>query len=778
MKRIQSAGEVTIAAFLLGFMAMVGQLVLLRALLGVFNGNELLIAVTFVFWFLGIATGAWTAGWLPENEVRLAGCTRLAVAGLPALAIVLVTAILLARIWLGVAPGQPFSPAQILPVCALGVFPYAFGVGLSFPVLAAWGARADRRSGPRPNAAGWIYWLEATGSLAGGLLFTFVWAGRTGPVCVLWACLVGCVGYLLLGEVRQRGPAHPASWGIGLALLLLVGAIPLRLPRQFQEHVIRRAWEAMAPGFRLLSWQDSRYQFLSLGERDGQYCLYLNGLLAGSFPEPFETSRRVHLAMNQQDLTADVLLAGQGLEGETQAILAYPCRSLTVVYLDPAYPDLILPFLDPPSRHALGDSRLRQVSGDLVAHLRRSGSRHDLIILHPPPPVTAAFNRFYTEEFFKLCRDRLRPGGVLTLELAGADNFLGPEMQTYLGTVYQTLAKVFPRLLVMPGQHPKFIAARPPGAPTIDPELLYARLRQKLGQDAGGFTVHHFRGMLEDSRAAWLQRTLEATPGAVVNTDRHPVVFWQNLQVWDLVSGGTLGAWSRPLASLGLAGPFGVMGVLFAAIFLWVHRRRSGDHDERMARAGACLGVWTAGLIGMGLEIVLVYQFQTLYGYVYSSIGLLFAGFMLGLAGGAWFMNRQAHWGLSTVHRWAFVLIPAGQLMLCLSIWTAYGHHGGWMQPLLLIQVTTSGTLTGLYFPAACRIHRPEGDQPLLNAARMDSLDHLGALAGAGLTGLVFLPVLGIDRTMLLFCGLAAAPPLWAALARWTRKPPPESTFP
>lgn len=743
---------------MLGFFALAVQLVLLRAFLSVFQGNELLLTLVFVVWFSGIFSGALLGGWAG----RIRGFVRIAapaaVLALPVTALAGVAGILTVRTWLGVEPGLLLSLPQALPATALCVFPCSLLVGLAFPLITAASAARDPEAGLSP--AGRVYWLESAGSLAGGLLYTFVWAGRVSAVAMLWICLVAGPAAFLAEQLARARRLRKSGATAAAAALILAAAFPLGTVNRLEQLLVRTYWNALAPGQALAVWADTRYQQLAVGEREGQFAVYSNGLLAVTFPDPFEVTRRVHLCLNQCADPRDVLLIGQGLEGEAQRVLDYPVRSLTLVILDPEYPRRIRPLLPAEDRARLRDPRLELVPADGVEYLRGTARRFDLVVLHTPPPATAAFNRFYTREYFDLVRRRLNPSGAVVVGLEASESFMGPEMRRYVGTLNNTLGSVFPRVIAAPGTSLLFFASGPAGRITLDADELARRLAARNLPSAASFRSSQFRLMLQPERVEWLRETLADEAVAPVNTDRRPVIYLQNLRLWDLVTEGRLGGMLAALDRLTL--PW-LLLIAAAALLLATAGAAGtlrGESPGRLEAARALAGMLVFGFLGMGLELVLLYHFQNLYGYLYSMLGLLVAGFMLGLTTGAWWMNRRPALSARDARRWAFFGLPAAGLALCAAAWVLFGRRPALALPLLFALMGAAGTLTGLYFPLGCRIYAEGRRTALATAAWLDAADHLGALAGAGVTGLLFLPVLGIDRTVFFFACLLLSLPL------------------
>jgi predicted membrane-bound spermidine synthase len=62
----------------------------------------------------------------------------------------------------------------------------------------------------------------------------------------------------------------------------------------------------------------------------------------------------------------------------------------------------------------LADPRVRVHVEDGRFFLQTTGERYDLVTAEPPPLKVAGVVNLYTEEYFRLIRDRLRPGGITT----------------------------------------------------------------------------------------------------------------------------------------------------------------------------------------------------------------------------------------------------------------------------------------------------------------------------------------------------------------------------
>jgi spermidine synthase len=152
------------------------------------------------------------------------------------------------------------------------------------------------------------------------------------------------------------------------------------------------------------------------------------------------------------------------------------------------------------------------------------------------------------------------------------------------------------------------------------------------------------------------------------------------------------------------------------------------------------------------MEIVLIFSFQNAYGYVYQKIGLIVASFMFGLALGGFAMSRIIARGSA---RWVTVLtaceVGIVAYLLILPILLNFFQSTSFLaeslvtvEAIFVVLVAVAGLLTGVEFPLVSKVILAEEHEVGRVAGNVDSFDHLGACAGAFLTGTVLLPVLGI----------------------------------
>jgi spermidine synthase len=271
------------------------------------------------------------------------------------------------------------------------------------------------------RVAGLVFALSTAGSLIG----TFVPALVTIPLIGTQRTMIGAAAVLALAAA----PLLERRWvPAGLALLALLAIPP----------GVVKAQTGLIPE------SESRYQFIQVVQTDDARRLYLNEGIA------------VHSVWRADTVLTggewDMFLTTPPLLGRTArhvAILGnaggttarafgvyYPQASIDGVEIDAAVSAAGRRYF------GLGDNpRLTVVTADARPFLRTTKRRYDLILVdayrQPYVPFYLA-----TKEFFELARRRLRPGGLIALNVSTV-----PGDDRLASTVAGTLATEFPQVV-------------------------------------------------------------------------------------------------------------------------------------------------------------------------------------------------------------------------------------------------------------------------------------------------------------------------------------------
>jgi len=767
-----SAGSAAVPALgprtalaLCGFTAVAGQIVLMRELIQVFNGNEFALGILLATWLLWTATGSAlaSAAGLGQRKPRFATAILegLLAASLPAT----IWALRSAKAIFQIVPGELVGVVPMLVTSLVCLSMFCMISGALF-VAAAGLAETECGLSAR-EAVGTAYLLEAAGSALGGILASFVlvrWCDAF-QIAVLAGLLNLWVAVSLVLRLRRAQVAV-------LAAAALVAAVPLFLwlaPR----------WDAKARaqlwrGLNVIGARESIYGNLIVTETGNSeagmiHSLYENGAILANAPDPAAAEETVHYALLEHPAPRHVLLIGGGVNGAIFEALKHPTvASVDYVELDPALIAMAREYF--PAQTAVFDSdpRVHLHFIDGRRFLAEARERFDVIIVGVPDPQTAQLNRFYTAEFFRLARKHLEPGGLVAIQLRSSEEAISPDLAAFLCSIRRTLGEVFPYQAMIPGETIHFFGALDPDTLTSDPHVLIARLRErKLATQYVREYFIPYRMAPDRMRQAELE--LAATASTPVNRDFVPIAYAFDVVLWSAQFKSRYVEWFRwaehiKFGQVASAAIISLLACIAMLAFLPGAARR-----ERAA--GFCVAA--TGFTLMGLQIFLLLGFQAVYGYVYTELSILIGVLMAGIALGAWLALR--HGGASTMQRLAtvqFLLALAAPMLLVVV--TAAGHFtsgiGNWIAAQIVFPALAAGAglLGGYQFAVAAGVFMQE-QAGLSRLGALYAIDLLGGCVGALALTTFFIPVFGFWQTAWLAVIINGAAVLFAIRSRLQR---------
>jgi spermidine synthase len=143
-----------------------------------------------------------------------------------------------------------------------------------------------------------------------------------------------------------------------------------------------------------------------------------------------------HLPMLLHPDPRRVLVVGAGAGQTPSRITLYPIERLDCVDIEPAVFDVIRPHFD---SAWMADPRVRLLRADGRNYLTHTAERYDIISLEVGQIFRPGVAGFYTEDFYRQARQRLRPGGVLSQFVP--IGFLSPDL---FRSVIASFVRVFP----------------------------------------------------------------------------------------------------------------------------------------------------------------------------------------------------------------------------------------------------------------------------------------------------------------------------------------------
>ncbi|MHC9543820.1 MAG: hypothetical protein AB9903_30270 [Vulcanimicrobiota bacterium] len=747
----------------IGAASMIIQAVVVREYMVVFYGNELMVGIVLAMWLFSITLGTALYGAF-SRRLKLHGLFFTILLGIFALLpFVELALIRSARLLLSIPPGtEPsFFPSSLFIL--LTTLPCGLVIGALFPL----GCHIFSQSSGDLRSVALLYSVESFGALAGGALFSFVLVTAFTPSVIFLAVTVILLLMLIWYHVSASMQAGKAGVILIGSVFLCIGAITLMTASvtRFELYLRELRWNSLVGGLPLLASCDSPYQNLVLTGQEELYSLYGNGQLAFSFPDPYPNRMSAHLIMTGHPSPGKVLVIGACSGGFIRECLTHHPDHLDYVLLDRAMLKIMAPCLNSYENEGLYSSKVSIINTDGRFWVRSAQTRYDLIILTLSDPSTAMLNRFYTEEFFNDIKRIMSSQGVLVLTLSSSANYVGSETADYQASVYATLHSVFPYIEISPGDRYVYFASAAPGVVTSDPRELSRRLlKRKISERE--FSPLLFDELFNRERVAAAIRTVER-PGVALNTDMKPVTYFYNLVRWDRMSGSHLATFFAIVRQIRAPHLFGLLTALLLLRLLIVTLRR--EPEEKRIRFNLCCAVAALGFSSMALEIVLLFAFQNLFGYLYQMIGVLVASFMAGMSAGA-AAARRSHRGFGLLMAvqvlCAFFSLVMPFLLTFFSevLSVKTGVAGG--ECIFMLFMACMGLCNGLGFPLACRLHTGKEEEVGGTTALLNAFDHGGAAFGSAFIGTFFVPLIGIPQS----CAFIAMINI-AALLLWVKVP-------
>ncbi len=413
------AGALGVTVFLAGAASLGTEIAASRLVAPYFGSSNVVWANVIGLMLAFLAVGYWIGG-----KVADAWPTRSVLAAILLASALLLTAVPFAAhpllhaalrgvdsVSVGIVVGSFVAVLALfsLPVVLMGaVAPFALRLGLS----------SVDESG---RVAGRLYALSTTGSILG----TFVAALIAIPLVGTKRTLLGCAVLLALAAV----PLAPRR---SLLVVAFAGALAA-LPPGGVKRTAGVVWEGESTYqyARVLQYADGS-RALELNEGIAQQSVwYPHTVLTGGYWDLFDV---LPTLVGRPVRTVLVLGDAGGTIPRAYARF-FPKARIDGVELDPMVTAAARRFL------GLGSIRgLHTITADARLYLEQTTKRYDVVIVDAYRQPYIPF-QLATEEFFRLVRDHLTPGGLVALNVAATPHDRG--LTRGIGT---TLAAVFPQV--------------------------------------------------------------------------------------------------------------------------------------------------------------------------------------------------------------------------------------------------------------------------------------------------------------------------------------------
>ncbi len=312
--------------------------------------------------------------------------------------------------------------ALSLAISGLVLLPPAMLSGMAFP----WAVRAVSRGEPGGLAA--AAGAVSAAASAGGAVGAFAGGFLALPhlhvrgTLLAAACLGGVAGALVLAARRERRAAGGALAGT-VAVLLLAPAWDARTMTAGTYHYVMRFADHSREGIRdsavgdydLLFYDEGPTSVVTVGRnpRTGNIWLANHGKIDASTHGDLATQILVGLLPFQYSEGHDALVIGLASGITAGAVSRVEgVRDLEIVEIEPAVIQAAR-FFDEANHHVLDDPRVTMIADDGRHHvLTAPVGRWDVVVSEPSNPWISGVSNLFTEDFLRMGRTKLKPGGV------------------------------------------------------------------------------------------------------------------------------------------------------------------------------------------------------------------------------------------------------------------------------------------------------------------------------------------------------------------------------
>ena len=659
-----------------GISSVTTQLLTIREFLTQFNGNEIIISLVIFCWLLMTGIGSLTAKFIKGEGLKVYASLILIIAIWPLLQIVGIRGLRELFFIHGVSQG--FYP--ILFYILITITPYCLLTGFILPY-----SQIVLNSNHYPFESGDLYITDSIGDIAGGAIFSFilVYFLKPFPIIAITSSLLILVAFFLL--VRQRQYFLLAG-----ALIICSGFYLFSTNSRFETFTLSGQYGD------IISYLESPYGRIVITKEGSQHTFWESGLPLYSDSNIINSEEKVHYPLSQLDRVETLMLVSGGLGETLKEISKYRPAHVDYLELDPRLTD---------AAQDLGVIKnapfLEIINTDARRYIRTATKKYDAILIDLPDPDTFQINRFFTEEFFSLAKRILKKGGILSTNLKYSPNYISDIGKKKLSTVYNSARMHFKNALALPGAKAYFLLSDRELHSDI-PSLLKAK------KIPTSYIEGFFHGNVTEDRIKQLQERLDRNE--LLNTDFEPKLINIVFQEWFTKYGTHPGYFIAILSGLTL-------------IYLLFMRR-----EEYI--------LFSTGFASMGVEMLIIFAFQAIYGYVYLAIGAIITAFLSGLLPGAITGKR---WRVKTGAKIMLSEIAILSLLFIFFLWISYFRNE--LHPLYFLSFCFFFSfLCGFQFPVAAEIIGEEKSP----AAGCLAADLCGAAVGTLAIGTMLIPLWGI----------------------------------
>ncbi len=410
----QTSSDITINLFIVGFVSSSIQLLLIREIMIIAGGYELIAGTFLGSWLIASSIGASLAGRSPLRDIKK---INLIFFLSPLISLLLL--LLLSKLFLKTGETPSFLLSLIYTFLVL--IPFCLVSGFTFVKL-IFVARSGNNFIP-----GKSFSLETSGGIAAGIIISMLTSGFLNTYQLLLLIFLLSVAYALLTFFLSNNKARVA---MKFAVVLLAASVIL-----FNPDMIFR--QILLPAVHVTGSEDTPYGNITEGNYEGERSIYYDQRLLSYSDDAIEREEDIHYAMLQDESPDKVIIVSGSLQSHLREISKYPVKKLIFIERDPALAGMQISDKD------TFKGELVIANKDAFRYIRKSKEMVDVIILLIPPPSTLLLNRYYTTEFFQEAKKILNTDGIFMCSPGPGDTYFNKESLNLYSSINNSMTEVF-----------------------------------------------------------------------------------------------------------------------------------------------------------------------------------------------------------------------------------------------------------------------------------------------------------------------------------------------
>jgi spermidine synthase len=425
----KTSPDISANLFIIGFVSSSVQLLLLREIMNITGGYELIAGAFLCSWLIGSAAGSILAPGSSLTDIRK---INLMFSTGPLLSVILM--LILSRLFLKTGETPSFLSGIVFTLLVL--LPFCLISGFTFIKLVSAGKAMN-------FIPGRSFSIETAGGIAAGITISLLSAGILNTYQSLLVIITLGISYTVL-TFYITGKNQKLVFKV--SVLILSAIIIIFSPDIFFRQLLLK-------GIRVTETEDTPYGNLTKGKYHTDTSLYYNQRLLIYSNDAIESEEDVHYGLLQAESTDNILLISGPVESRMKEIMKYDAKRVVYVERDPALSKTAI----------MADHEVSMIpeveNDDAFSYVRKTNEKFDAVIMLLPPPSSLLLNRFYTIEFFSAVKDRMNNNGIFSCSPGINPIYFNRESVKLYSSVFNSLKAVFKNVIPIAGNKLYFIAS-------------------------------------------------------------------------------------------------------------------------------------------------------------------------------------------------------------------------------------------------------------------------------------------------------------------------------